>query len=1003
MLLLTLLGTTLRAQAVRINEVVASNSGDEDEDGDTPDWLELRNFGAAATSIAGWQLTDDLDEEAFWTFPDVTLAADEHLRVWASGKDRNQVSVVRTLITQGDEFRYLVPTQPVNGNWRNNGFDDSGWGLGSSGFGYADGDDATVVPNGTSAVFVRKKITVTDAAAVEKLLLDIDYDDGFVAYLNGTEIARANMDGATPAYNAFSPTDREARIYSNGLPERYVVDNPAALLQNGENVLCIQVHNVGNTSSDMSLIPFLSAVYNGPTTDGDAPNVLLPIPANQLHTDFKISTGGETIYLLNATGAVVDSLFSGELTADISRGIPYNEPDQLVYFSEPTPGAPNTGPSFAGIVTDQVSFSHPGGTTGPVSLTLSGATAPAVIRYTLDARLPTVNDPVYGGPLAINATTVVRARIFQAGFLPSATASRSFIVGQHHDLPVVSLVTDPDNLFDNEEGIYVAGDNAEPFFPFFGSNFWQDWERPAHFSLYGEDGPLEVELNAGIKIFGGWSRGQAQKSFSVFARKQYGADAIEAPLFATRPYDSYQSVVLRNSGNDFLNSNMRDRTLTSLMEGAGLELQANRPAVTYINGEYWGFYNLREKVNEHFLADKFDLATDELNIVELNAQTVHGDNAAYLELIDFVTNNNLVVSANYEQVAEQVDIENFIIYYVAQIYFNNTDWPGNNIKYWQPVNGKWRWILFDTDFGFGVWSVEDYFNNTLAFALNDDGPNWPNPPWSTLLFRKLMENTSFRNDFVNRYADEMNSRFLPQRVSAHVTARANEIQPEITRHFNRWGGDPASWQQRLEGMRTFGNLRPLQAKRHVRTTLGLPAFHRLVVNVTDADEGYVRINDRLTVDRTNWRGDYFESVPFAVEAIAEPGYVFSHWESSADNEDASTASRLSINITAPMSLRPVFTEDPTSSTEAGPVAAFRLFPNPSADRMNLSFSLRARSQVRGTLYDGKGVAVRQMIDQTLVAGPHELTAELGALPAGVYFLELRVDGRPVIGRRWVKK
>lgn len=898
---------SLFAQPLRINEAVASNSVYTDEDGDSPDWLELRNTGPAGISLNGWQLTDDLTAESYWTFPDVVIGPDEHLRIWASGKDRYNQSVARTFVTQGDQFRYLVPTQPVSNEWRNPGFNDSNWLLGNSGFGYSDGDDATQVPFGTSSVFVRKRFTVTDIAAVETLLLDMDYDDAFVAYLNGVEVARANINGNNPAYDAVPLTDREAQIYSNGLPERFVFDDPQELLRNGENVLCVQVHNVSTFSSDMSLIPFLSAVYNASTNDGGEPEVLIPIPVSALHTDFKISSAGETLYLLDAGGMLVDSLETGVLPANVSRGIPYNDVDQSVYFSTPTPGEPNLGSTYVGIVSETVVFSHPGGTTEAIDLSLSGAGGSAIIRYTLDASVPTLSDPFYTGPIAVTENTVVRARIFREGYLPSATESRTYFLDRSHELPIISLVTDPGNLFDIDTGIYVLGNEYAPDFPFFGANFWQDWERPAHFSLYEKNGDLGLAFNGGIKIFGNWSRGQEQRSFSVFARKQYGADEIAYPLFPTRPYDSYQAFTLRNAGNDLLNSNMRDLTLTSLMEGAGLEVQANRPAVTYINGEYWGFYNMREKINEHFLAAKFDLELDQLNIAELNGQAIHGDNQSYLDLMEFVRNNSLVSPANYEQVAEQIDIENFIIYYVAQIYFNNTDWPGNNIKFWQPVGGKWRWILFDTDFGFGTWGETDYFSNTLEFALSDNGPNWPNPPWSTLLFRKLIENTGFRNAFVNRYADEMNSRFVPARVREHIDSLAQRIAPEVAFHYGRWGGSVEYWQNRVDNMKIFGNFRPLQAKRHIRNTFGLADFHRLIVRITDTAEGVVRINNRLAIAQNLWVGDYFEGVPFAVEAVAKPGYFFSHWESSqGELADAAT----SINITGTMNLTPVFSLDP---------------------------------------------------------------------------------------------
>lgn len=896
----------LTAQQVRINEVVADNSLALDDDGDSPDWLELRNFSGNPISLEGWQLTDDLTAEAYWTFPDITLGADQHLRIWASGKDRDNLLTPRTFLTQGDPLKYLIPTQNLSSAWKTIGFDDSSWSTGNSGFGYNDGDDNTQVPGGTTAVFVRKEFTIADINAIQSLIFDVDYDDGFVAYINGVEIARANITGTNPPFNASTITDREAQIYSGGLPERFILNDPTAILQDGENVLAIQVHNISSNSSDMSLIPFLSAIYTSPTTEGGAPDVLIPLPEGGLHTDFKISASGETLYLLNETGTIIDSLATGTLPPNISRGIPYNFEDQYALFPEPSPGQPNLGSFYDGIIEQSVTFSHPGGSTGEINLSLSGATGPAVIRYTVDASVPTENSPRYFSPIRIEENTVVRAKIFRNNYLPSPTESRTYIIDNTHSLPIISLVTAPENLFDQDEGIYVLGNNAQTDFPFFGSNFWEDWERPVHVSLYENDGDLGFALNGGIKIFGGWSRGLPQRSFSLFARKRYGANSIEYPLFPTRPHQEYQAFILRNSGNDFLNSNLRDVTLTSLMEGSGLEIQANRPAATYINGEYWGFYNMREKINEHFIGAKYGLAPDEINIVELDGRTIHGDNTPYLDLMQFVSVNNLASSANYNQVAQQIDIENFIIYNVAQIYFNNTDWPGNNIKFWQPVGGKWRWILFDTDFGFGVWNPTDYFNNTLNFALEANGPNWPNPPWSTLLLRRLIQNTEFRHQFINRYADELNSRFLPNRVQQHIDTMSQRISSEIGRHYDRWEGNTSGWWSQVNNMRTFGNLRPQQAKEHILSTFNLEDYHRLTITIEDTSEGFVRINNRLTIDENSWNGDYFEGVPFALEAFALPGYTFSHWESS-QGQRADAA--ISVNITTAASYRPVFTVD----------------------------------------------------------------------------------------------
>lgn len=1151
----------LSAQNIKINEVSAVNTIHFDEDGDSPDWLELRNFGTSSVSLAGWQLTDNLDNEEHWTFPDVTIAPNEHLLIWASDKNRNTIFTGRTFITQGNQFRYLIPFQDVDNNWKAIDFNDSNWATGASGFGYNDGDDATEVPYGTRSVFIRKKFNVTNVNQVEKLLLDMDYDDGFIAYINGTEVARSNVAGINPPYDALAFANREAEIYNNGLPVRYTLDNPEAFLQNGENVLSIQVHNATAQSSDMSLIPFLSAMYNISTTDGSQPEVLIPIPTGSLHTDFKISSEGETIYLLNPAGNIVDEIATTTLTADVSIGIPFENSEELTYFTSTTPGEPNGGPDLAGIISENVIFSNAGGQTNAFNLSLSGATGPAVIRFTTDASVPTENSTLYTNPIPITSNTVVRARIFRDNYLPSATDSRTYIVGNSHDLPIISLVSAPENLFDDETGIYVLGNDYEENFPYFGANFWEDWERPVHLSFYDDNGDLGISFNGGVKIFGGWSRGQAQRSFSIFARQQYGPNEIAYPLFPSRPYNSYQALVLRNSGNDFLNTNMRDMTLTSLMEGAGLEFQASRSVATYVNGEYWGFYNMREKVNEHFLAEKFDLDPDEINILEKNSELIHGTNQSYLNLYDFIATNSMVSTANYEQVTEQVDIENFIIYNVAQIYFNNTDWPGNNIKFWQPVNGKWRWVLFDTDFGFGTWGEFDYFNNTIQFALEDNGPGWPNPPWSTLLFRKLIENIEFRNEFINRFADEMNSRFLPDNVSAHIDNIASQLDSEITSHFSRWGGDLNSWMPRVNNMKNFGNLRQPQVKNHIRSTFNLVDYHPLSIMIADTDQGYVHINNRLVIDENAWTGDYFRDVPFAVEAVAKPGFVFSHWES---NQGDLAEADLSINIIAPLSLQPIFEIDPTAelpivineinyssadnfdtgdwvelynpntfaidisdwilkddddehsfilpvgtimeadgywilsrdkdlfqesypeldqvvgdfdfglsadgdavrlynenqilvdevvylpfepwpvaangqgptlelispsldnslpgswanndtygspgaqnlltaTTSVNPVIAFRYFPNPFQDQVNIQLNLSEAAAVTVKIYDARGTLVQTLVDNYLQNGQHAFGAYMGHLPAGLYLLETRTDDRPVISKRWIKQ
>ena len=310
------------SQSIRINEVVSSNSVYFDEDGDSPDWIELYNYGNQTISLDSWTISDNIENLDMWTFPQINLDPDEYLLIWASGKNRSQISYSRTYINQGDTYKYIIPNSEPNLNWNNINFNDNSWFDGASGFGYADGDDTTILPNGTLSVYMRKSFTISDLENITSLILDIDYDDGFVAYINGTEIARANINGSPPAFDQGTIIDHEAQIYNGGIPDRFSISDFNSILVEGENVLAIQAHNVSPGSSDFTIIPFLSILYSEPNNEGiTPPEILNLVDENPLHTNFKISTSGETIFLSNNDGIIVDQLTVEGLPPNTSIGV----------------------------------------------------------------------------------------------------------------------------------------------------------------------------------------------------------------------------------------------------------------------------------------------------------------------------------------------------------------------------------------------------------------------------------------------------------------------------------------------------------------------------------------------------------------------------------------------------------------------------------------------------------------------------------------------------------
>ena len=912
---------SLSAQTVRINEVVSSNSVHFDEDGDTPDWIELYNYGTQEVSLENWSLSDNEDNLSKWNFPAMTLTPNQYLLLWASSKDRSSINYARTLINEGDNFKYILPSSEPNSSWKSLNFNDANWSNGNAGFGYADGDDTTVIPNGTRSIYLRKKFSTTDIDNIASLILDIDYDDAFVAYLNGIEIARANINGNPPRYDAPTISDREAQLYQGGSPERYEISNFRSLLNEGENILSIQAHNVGANSSDFTIIPFLSAVFTAPSNLGVVPPSILRLSSdeNNFHTNFKIASDSETLSLTNATGTLIDQILVENLPANASIGRQRNS-GALAVFANTTPGAANSNNAFLGAVQSTVVFSEERSLLdGPISLQLSGNNSGETIRYETGGEEPTETSNAYSSPIQINRNTVVRAQIFLANHLPSKVFTKPYILNANHDIDVAIISTDPDAFFDTNTGIYVFGPDGtyDTSIPYFGANFWEDWERPVHLSFYESDTDTFAEFNAGVKIFGGWSRGQnGQKSMSLFARGQYGDSKFKHSLFDELPYDNFESLVLRNSGQDWMRSSMKDITLTSLMRGSGLDFQEHNPVATYINGNYWGMYNLREKINEHMLASKHNIGADGITLLTNNADEIEGSNDEYRTLIDYIRSTNLSIDSNFEYVAEQIDLKQYAMYQAANIFIGNTDWPGNNIKFWKHREGKWRWIMYDTDFGFGpFWNTENYNEDTLSFALDPNGPGWPNPSWSTLLFRKLITNIGFRNRFINRYADELNTRFLSENVNAHIDRIYESIAPEINAHYNRWKTDPSLTQSNViientngwvnyyvNVMRNFANNRPSIAKDHLQSKFNLPDSHRLTIANTNLSQGFVEINDNLKIQTSNWSGDYFETVPVALKAIASAGFEFSHWSGAI----SSTEESIAVSLTAGSEIVPNF-------------------------------------------------------------------------------------------------
>ena len=903
---LLVLSSGLGFSQIVINEIMSVNKSTiADEDNDFADWIELYNRSDSSQQLSGFGLSDDPTEPLKWVFPDVSMAQGEHVLVFASGKDRREPIYWDTIITRGDVWKYRKGTSQPPSSWKRNGYNDSGWTGGPSGFGYGDGDDATVV-QGAVTVYVRKKFQIDNSAAVMRLALHVDYDDAFVAWLNGVEVARANIGapGQTVRYNSTADGGHEALMIQGLPPQFFDISDHIDLLENGDNVLALEVHNVGSNSSDMTLIPFLSIGWPVDQHNRHTPPDFLSLNSAQLHTNFKLKGGGEFLALVDSSGAVLDSLTTPQLDMDVAYGRLPDGGDAWRMLALPTPGETNIDSIYVGKTAPPI-FSQSGGLYETPTTVVLTDTGGGQIYYTLDGSDPDENSPAYAGPISINKTTVLRARCFHSPLQPSRIVTQNYILNEDSPFAVVCLSSDPYNLFDDDYGIFVKGPNADKNYPYFGANFWQDWERPVNVALYEPDGRLGFELDAGMRVFGGWSRGRAQKSVVIYQRSTYDSRQIDYRIFPDKDIDHFESFILRNGGNDWDGTMFRDGFMQTLFkDNMDLEVMAFRPAHVYLNGAYWGILDIREKHNEHFLAANRGLDADRVDLLDLTGQSeaevLHGTNADYLAFWHFLETHNIAEPENYAVVDSMIDISNFIDYEIAEIYIGNTDWPGNNIKYYKPQTpgGTWRWLIFDTDFGFYLYDAS-YSHNTLAFATATNGPGWPNPPWSTFILRKLLQNDYFQRLFINRFADHINTTFAPERVRHILDHFEAMFDSEIHRQRQRWHGAAGAYDERLARMRTFADRRPGYVRTHIRKQFNLSGNLRVTLDVEPAGAGKIKMNSKIISDLP-WSGIYFENVPVPLQAIPNSGWRFVGWSDSrlGKAQSATLTSRADVHLVA---------------------------------------------------------------------------------------------------------
>lgn len=600
----------------------------------------------------------------------------------------------------------------------------------------------------------------------------------------------------------------------------------------------IELYNSGSKSIDLSgykLSDKLSeakwTIPDGTILDGHSYMLVWAdekdVALLNLHTNFKFKSKGEAVALFDTHGAIVDSFEFGKQQPDIS----YGRNRATIGYMIATPKKENREIHTSLVLADTPIFSQTGGFYDD-SITIELSTHVGdEIYYTLDGSYPTVGSTLYKGAISIDKTTVLRAMSVREGLFPSKRITHTYFINEETTLPVVSITTDEKYLWDDMIGIYTEGKNGAAMVCSKGrANFMQDWKRPANIEYYDTSKRLGFNQEVNIEISGTCSRELAQKSLNIKADDKYGKDSIAYKLFEEKDISEFKSFKLRNSGQDWWKTMFRDAMIQQLIkDDLDIDYQAYTPSILFINGEYWGIHNIREKKNEDYLAANHPgLNPKKVDILYGYSEIKEGSASGYESLIQYIHNHDLSDDTNYNYVATQIDISNYIDYMITQIYIANYDWPYSNIRYWreQKVGAKWRWMMDDQDYGFDIYGDERPRNyglnhNTLAWSVASNSPNEDNAPWSTFLFRSLLENADFKNAFINRYNALLTTTFASSHVTTLIKRMKAVIVPEMPRHIATWGDagpDYATmddWSDKVDVMLNFAEKRPDIAKSHL--------------------------------------------------------------------------------------------------------------------------------------------------------------------------------------------
>jgi len=983
---------TVNAQII-INEGCNKNySNLADEDGDYEDWIELYNAGSTTLDLFNYALTDNIAEPNKWVFPHLTMAPGDYEIIYCSSKDRYATQGFTTVINTGA----FIPTT----GWNTHNF--------TTPF-FWDGVSNLVIDvcSYSGAGYITNSSFNQSATA---------YNSTTFAFNDGNNASCYAVNGTT--------VQQRPNMQINGMPigsgtiQNSPYDYPAPYgnwywsSRTQMMITAAELTAAGITAGNLTSLAF-DVVWTDPVlydyievsmkavTENTMTATFFPNSGNLNHTNFGIAADGETIYLMTPAATIMSSLNVHTAGYDDSYGCFPDGSSTKKLFGTPTPNASNnSSTTYNGYLNPPLISQASGFFLAPFSVTLTNPNgSPSNIHYTTDGSDPTLSSAIYNGtPITVITSSAVRAKVFDNDSLPSPTASASYFLGVDHVTPIISVITDDANLYGGA-GMF--------------DNWWEDWLKPAHIEYFDSmpSHPLVFSQTAGIQIDGGagGSRSQPQHSFRIeWANGVLGGDPINHEVIPDRDgRTEYNTFYLRNGSNQYLTLPYKDASQVKMMcQETNSYYSTWRPVSVYINGDYFGLYELREKYDAQMFEYQDGATPGTIEMVGLSywyglvLRATEGDVDNFWNSYNTFLTIDPATPTFWEEADVHFDMEYYVDYIIGESWMGNVDWPTNNIKIYRSdsTDYAWRFCTIDLELSLQPNGWTDCNTDMINYMLGQS----TSTPYINIWLQGI-QNDQFKNYFINRYADVMNTAYLPDRLIETEQGIFDQVYPEMDNQYAKWGdpwnvpGQMTDFYNRHIQFQNELLCRGDQVRDDIENGFGLPQQVDVTLDVFPANAGKIQIST-ITPEVYPWNGIYFDGVPIQVEAIHNWGWLFSHWGTDPLITDEFNDTFLDTLTNATANFTAYFVED-LSAINGTDHTDFMIYPSPASEEVFLvSQNGVTFENANYEIVDINGNIVQQ---GSLEAGSDKQTIGVSDLSSGIYFVRL-LSGNELVNLRFVK-